>query len=93
MKKTFVLIALFALLGGAAYAGNTDTLGAQQLWTTLSGWLNDTYVARIIALMFFVVGVWRAFAGSIPQFFLMMGFAVLITQGNAIISAINSATF
>ena len=70
-----------------------DKFGAQSLWNTLSGWLDDTYVARIIALMFFAVGVWRAFAGSILQFFLMLGFAVLVTQGNTIISAINSATF
>jgi len=94
LKKIAILFALFAFLGTAAFAGTTDNyLGAQSLWNTLSGWLDDTYVARIIALMFFAVGVWRAFAGFILQFFLMLGFAVLVTQGNTIISAINSATF
>lgn len=93
MKKIVIFFALFALLGTAAFAGTTDNLGAKNLWETLSGWLDDTYIARILALMFFAVGVWRAFAGSILQFFLMLGFAVLVTQGNTIISAINSATF
>lgn len=93
MKKIAILFALFAFLGTTAFAGTADNIGAQNLWNTLSGWLNDTYLARIIALMFFSVGIWRAFAGSILQFFLMLGFAVLVTQGNTIISAINSATF
>lgn len=93
-KKVGLFLAmLLMLVGTSAFAGNTDTVGAQNLWNTLSGWLDDTYVARIIALMFFCVGVWRAFAGSILQFFLMLGFAVLVTQGNTIISAINSALF
>lgn len=93
MKKIAILLAMFAFLGTAAFAGTADHLGAQSLWNTLSGWLDDTYVARIMALMFFVVGAWRAFTGSILQFFLMLGFAVLVTQGNAIINAINGATF
>ena len=93
MKKIAILLVMFAFLGTAAFAGTTNNLGAQSLWNTLSGWLDDTYVARIIALMFFAVGIWRAFAGSVLQFFLMLGFAVLVTQGNTIISAINSATF
>ena len=93
-KKTVVLLLMVFVLGAtAAFAGTTDTLGAKDLWTTLSGWLDDTSVARIIALMFFSVGIWRAFAGSILQFFLMLGFAVLITQGNKIISAISTALF
>lgn len=94
MKKfSLLLVVLLALLGTTAFAGTADTLGAKNLWNTLSAWLDDTYISRIIALMFFSVGVWRAFAGSILQFFLMLGFAVLVTQGNTIISAINSATF
>jgi len=94
LKKIAIVFTMFAFfLTTAAFAGTTDNLGAQSLWNTLSGWLDDTYIARIIALMFFAVGVWRAFAGSILQFFLMLGFAVLVTQGNTIISAINSATF
>ncbi|MCW1852099.1 hypothetical protein OLQ90_07490 [Campylobacter jejuni] len=44
-------------------------------------------------MLLFCVGVWRAFAGSILQFFLMLGFAVLVTQGSTIIETINSATF
>jgi len=92
LKKIAILFALFAF-GTAAFAGTTDNLGASQLWSTLSGWLDDSYIGRILALMFFAVGVWRAFAGSLLQFFLMLGFAALITQGNAIISAINGATF
>ncbi|EOJ1335639.1 hypothetical protein ACM12L_000370, partial [Campylobacter jejuni] len=94
MKKNFFLLAL--LLGffiTSAFAGNTDSIGAKGLWDIVSGWLNDTYVSRIIALLLFCVGVWRAFAGSILQFFLMLGFAVLVTQGSTIIETINSATF
>lgn len=91
------LVALFALFLGlfasAAVAGTTDGMGAKTTWDTVSGWLDDTYAARILGLMFFAVGVWRAFAGSILQFFLMLGFGVLITQGNSIISAINTAIF
>lgn len=94
MKKKFVFL-VFVLTFGAAslFAGNTDGLGAKGLWDTVSSWLDDTYASRIIALLFFCVGVWRAFAGSILQFFLMLGFAVLVTQGNSIIEALNSGLF
>lgn len=94
MKKHIVfLVFILGFLATSAFAGNTDSIGAKGLWDTVSGWLNDTYVSRIIALLLFCVGVWRAFAGSILQFFLMLGFAVLVTQGTTIIETINAATF
>jgi len=92
-KASLFLVMLLLFVGTSAFAGTNDTIGAKNLWDIVSGWLDDTYVARLLALMFFCVGVWRAFAGSILQFFLMLGFAVLVTQGNTIISAINSALF
>lgn len=93
MKKGILLLLLALILGEMAFAGTTNNLGAKGVWDTVSGWMEDTYVARLVALIFFCVGVWRAFAGSILQFFLMLGFAVLVTQGNTIISTMNSATF
>lgn len=93
MKNKFFLLFMVAFLATNAFAGNTDSIGAKGMWDIVSGWLNDTYVSRMIALLLFCVGVWRAFAGSILQFFLMLGFAVLVTQGTTIIEAINSATF
>lgn len=93
-KKTLVFLAFVLSFGATAMlAGNTDGLGAKGLWDTVSGWLDDTYASRIIALLFFCVGVWRAFAGSILQFFLMLGFAVLVTQGTSIIEALNAGLF
>ena len=93
-RKTLVFLAFVLSFGATAMlAGNTDGLGAKGLWDTVSGWLNDTYASRIVALLFFCVGVWRAFAGSILQFFLMLGFAVLVTQGTSIIEALNSGLF
>ena len=95
MNRRLLLFLAFALSFGAVnmLAGNVDGLGAKGLWDTVSGWLNDTYASRIIALLFFCVGVWRAFAGSILQFFLMLGFAVLVTQGTSIIEAMNGGLF
>lgn len=93
-KKTFVFLAFVLSFGATTMlAGNTDSLGAKGLWDTVSGWLSDTYASRIIGLLFFCVGLWRAFAGSILQFFLMLGFAVLVTQGTSIIEAINGSLF
>lgn len=94
MKKTILLLVFMLSFGTMSlFAGNTDGLGAKGLWDTVSSWLDDTYASRIIALLFFCVGVWRAFAGSILQFFLMLGFAVLVTQGASIIEALNSGLF
>jgi len=92
-NNIYFLIFALGFFATSAFAGNTDGLGAKGLWDTVSSWLNDTYVSRILALLLFCVGVWRAFAGSILQFFLMLGFAVLITQGTSIVEALNSATF
>lgn len=93
-KKTFVFLAFVLSFGATTmFAGNTDVLGAKGLWDTVSGWLSDTYTNRIIALLFFCVGLWRAFAGSILQFFLMLGFAVLAMQGTSIIEAISGSLF
>ena len=92
MSKRLVLFLAFVLSFGAlsAVAGTSqqDALGIQGLWDTVSAWLDDAYATRIVALIFFCVGVWRAFAGSILQFFLMLGFAVLVTQGSSIIQAV-----
>ncbi|HEB9308962.1 TPA: hypothetical protein RZK30_001729 [Campylobacter coli] len=87
------MVLFLGFFATSAFAGNTDSIGAKVLWDIVSVWLNDTYIARIITLLLFCVGVWRAFTGSILQFFLMLGFAVLVTQGSTIIETINSATF
>lgn len=93
-RKTLVFLAFVLSFGATAMlAGNTDGLGAKGLWDTVSGWLNDTYMRRIIALLFFCVGIWRAFAGSILQFFLMLGFTIVISQGNSIIEALHGGLF
>lgn len=95
MNRTTLVFLAFVLSFGATamLAGNTDGLGAKGLWDTVSGWLNDTYARRIIALLFFCVGIWRAFAGSILQFFLMLGFSIVISQGNSIIEALHGGLF
>lgn len=94
MKKKILLLVFMLSFGTISlFAGNTDGLGAKGLWDTISSWLDDTYASRVIALLFFCVGVWRAFAGSILQFFLMLGFTILVNQGTNIIEAVNSGLF
>lgn len=52
--------------------------------------MKKNFFLLVLFLGFFATS---AFAGSILQFFLMLGFAVLVTQGSTIIETINTATF
>jgi len=75
-----------------ALAGTQDNLGVQNVWQKVQGWLTDGYVQKIIAAIFFVIGVMRA-TQSILQFFIMLGFAVLIFNASTIIDKLAGATF
>ena len=93
MKKNNVLFALFALLMGVSLiAGTTDNLGLSGMWGTIQGWIQDGFLTKILGLMFFAVGVQRAFAGQILQFFLMLGLSLLVVNADTIMSTIFSAT-
>ena len=84
----FVLMTLPSLM----FAGTNDNLGVQGVWDKINSWLTDGYVTKIVAAIFFVMGVMRAMQ-SILQFFIMLGFAVLILNASTIIDKLASATF
>lgn len=91
--KIAMMLALFALLVGTfAHAGTTDNLGIQTTYAKIVGWFTDTYVSRTVAIILFVVGVTRAIGGQWLQFFIMLGFAVLISQGQTIIEKLFTGT-
>ncbi|MEA3373732.1 MAG: hypothetical protein U9Q62_08600 [Campylobacterota bacterium] len=92
MKKYFG-IALFAMFMGASlWAGTNDNLGLSSMWTVIQGWVQDGYLSKILGLMFFAVGVQRAFDGQLLQFFLMLGLSLLIVNADTIMATIFSAT-
>jgi len=84
----FLLMTLPTLM----FAGTDDNLGVKGVWDKISDWLSDGYVSKIVAAIFFVMGVMRAMQ-SILQFFVMLGFAVLILNASTIIDKLASATF
>ncbi len=92
MKRIKLIFAWMALAPVIAIAGTEDNLGVQNVWDKISGWLNDGYIQKIVAAIFFVIGVMRA-TQSILQFFIMLGFAVLIFNAQNIIDKLAAATF
>jgi hypothetical protein len=88
--QAFFLVSI--LLPVLSFAGTTDALGVKNVWQKISAWLGDSYIHKIIAAIFFVIGVMRATA-SILQFFIMLAFAVLIFNANTIINKLAGATF
>jgi heme/copper-type cytochrome/quinol oxidase subunit 2 len=96
MRKTFLKVRTFfmmlMLLPIMSFASTQDNLGVQNVWDKIDSWLQDGYIQKIIAAIFFVVGVMRAMQ-SILQFFIMLGFAVLIFNAQTIIEKLAGATF
>ena len=92
MKKLKFILAWLMVMPVLAVAGTQDNLGVQGVWDKVYGWIEDGYVQKIIALIFFVIGVMRAMQ-SILQFFIMLGFAVLIFNAGEIIKKLAAATF
>ena len=91
LKNKLTLFVLF-MLPNLVFAGTDDNLGVKDVWTKISDWLTDGYVGKIVAAIFFVMGVMRA-SQSILQFFVMLGFAVLILNASAVIDKLAGATF
>ena len=89
MKKIqLMFLLLVALVGTAAMAGTAgDALGLASTWTTIQSWLNDSAFVSIIGLIFFAVGIQRAFMGSVLQFFMMLGMALLVVNADTIMTA------
>ena len=92
MSKIKAIFAWFMVMPMLALAGTSDNLGVQGVWNKIDSWLSDGYLHKIIAAIFFVIGVMRA-TQSILQFFLMLGFAVLIFNAGTIIEKLAGATF
>jgi len=92
MKKLKAFFAWLMVMPIMAFAGTQDNLGVQGVWDTVYSWIEDGYLQKIIALIFFVIGVMRA-TQSILQFFIMLGFAVLIFNAGTIIEKLAAATF
>jgi len=88
-KMFFFVTVLLPIL---SFASTDDNLGVQNVWDKINSWLNDGYVQKIVAAIFFVIGVMRA-TQSILQFFIMLGFAVLIFNASNIIEKLAGATF
>jgi len=86
---TFFLTLFMPLI---VFASTRDALGVKGVWTKISAWLQDGYIQKIIAAVFFIIGVMRA-TQSILQFFIMLGFAVLIFNASTIINKLAGATF
>jgi hypothetical protein len=89
VRTFFVMLMLLPML---SFASTTDNLGVQNVWDKINSWLQDGYIQKIIAAIFFVLGVMRAMQ-SILQFFIMLGFAVLIFNAQTIIEKLAGATF
>ncbi|HEC1759515.1 TPA: hypothetical protein R1698_001131 [Campylobacter lari] len=92
-KKIFLLCLVLFGLSTYALAGTTDSLGLKSTWDTVASWFEDGYVSKLIAAGLFCVGLWRAYAGSILQFVLMLAFAVLAMNGKNVIEALGSGLF
>ena len=93
MKKLKAFFAWLMVMPIIAFAGTqNDNLGVGGVWTKVEGWLTDGYVHKIIAAIFFILGIMRA-TQSILQFFIMLGFAVLIFNAGAVIDKLTGATF
>ena len=92
MKKLKAILFVTMMTPVLTLASTTDNLGVQGVWNKISSWLSDGYVQKIIAAIFFVMGVMRA-TQSILQFFIMLGFAVLIFNAGTIIQKLAGATF
>jgi len=91
-KKAKFLFFVSMIMPVLSFAGTQDNLGVHGVWDKISSWLNDGYVQKIVAAIFFVIGVMRA-TQSILQFFIMLGFAVLIFNASTIINKLAGATF
>lgn len=91
-KKAKFLFFVSMIMPVLSFAGTQDNLGVQNVWDKINGWISDSYVQKIVAAVFFVVGVMRA-TQSILQFFIMLGFAVLIFNASTIINKLAGATF
>lgn len=92
VKKTKFLFFITMIMPVLSFAGTQDNLGVQGVWDKISGWLQDGYVQKIVAAIFFVIGVMRA-TQSILQFFIMLGFAILIFNASTVINKLAGATF
>ena len=92
MKKLKFILAWLMIMPVLAVAGTEDKLGVKGVWDKINSWLTDGYVHKIIAAIFFVIGVMRAMQ-SILQFSIMLGFAVLIFNAGTIIGKLAGATF
>ncbi len=92
MKKIKWIFWFIVLYPALVFAGTQDNLGVQGVWDKIQSWLTDDYVRRIVAAIFFVIGIMRATA-SILQFFIMLGFSVLFLNANTIIEKLTGATF
>ena len=91
MKKVAMfLLTLFMPM--IVFASTNDNLGVSGVWDTISGWLQDGYIQKIVAAVFFIIGIMRA-TQSILQFFIMLGFAVLIFNASTVIDKLAGATF
>jgi len=90
-KAKFMMFMVF-VLPSIVFAGTDDNLGVSNVWDKINGWLTDGYVQKIVAAIFFVIGIMRA-AQSILQFFVMLGFAVLIFNASNVIEKLAGATF
>jgi len=91
-KKAKFLFFVSMIMPVLSFAGTQDNLGVQNVWDKINGWLNDGYVQKIVAAIFFVIGVMRA-TQSILQFFVMLGFAILIFNASTVINKLAGATF
>lgn len=91
-KRNGILLALFlSLFAVSAFAGTDDNLGLSSMWTTVSGWITDGYLTKLLGLIFFAVGVQRAFMGSVLQFFFMLGLSLLVINASTIMGTMFSA--
>jgi len=102
LRKFVVIYVLLALSSTVLFGTVTTTattattataegvLGLKGVFNILSSWITNGYAPKIFALICFAVGLQKAFTGHILQFFLMLGLAVLISQGDVIISKITA---
>ncbi|EAI0686966.1 hypothetical protein COR16_04265 [Campylobacter upsaliensis] len=93
MKK-FLAISLFlGIFALDLFAGTQNTVGLDSAWKNIEMLLKDAYVSKIICLIFVAIGLYRAYAGSMIQFGLMLMFAFISFNLDSIVNTMSSGIF
>lgn len=93
MKKLLIVFLFFGICALDLFAGTQNTIGLDSAWKSIEMLLKDAYVSKIICLVFVAIGLYRAYAGSMMQFGLMIMFAFIAFNLDSIVNTMSSGIF